>query len=142
MINIAENLSHINIDALPPQLRQLVKTIGLYDSYRLIEERGGIRIFIPENPDNANVLKGIISDDSTKKICAAFATKTIELPKLDKIKIQLRNTSIYVDSKLMNNPQLARKYDLTRKQIINILNTFRKEDPTPDMFESVLKTGS
>lgn len=142
MINVADNLNQINVDVLPPQLRQLTKIVGLYDTYRLVEERGGIPLFIADKPDDAKVLIDIIGVDSTKKLCHALGNKTIELPKLDKIKIQLRDMAIFIDSKSMNNIKLARKYNLTRRQIINILNSLKEEDPTSDMFDTVLKTGS
>ena len=135
MNNLAEKLSDINIDILPPQLRLLIDIIGLCESFRLLEKRGGTPLFICENPEKANVFKNIISDEAIIKLCTRLGPSTIELPKPDKITKQLRNMAIRADSKTMNNVQLARKYNKTRKYIINILKQDKEDDPTPDLFD-------
>ena len=137
MDNLAAVLEAVNCDFLPPQVRRLVKIIGLEQTWRLLEARGGIPTYIPEFPDRAGVLKEILTLESIRKLVSDFGSgRVIETPKSDKIKEQVRNLAIDSDAAAgMNNVELARKWDLTRRQIINIRSRLHGE-AAPDLFSS------
>ncbi len=117
-----EELDVVNADLLPPQMRRLVRHIGLADTLKLLEQRGGAYVQIPSISDSTAALADILPPDAVAAICRAFPGQRLELPKCDKILKQIRNRAIKTERHRMTDSALAIKYGLTRRHIINICN--------------------
>jgi hypothetical protein len=127
--NTAEHLKYVDPDQLPPQVRELVRCIGLSETYTLLKDRGGAPLYIPETYDRAWVLRQMLEPESVMSLIKAYHGRQIEMPKADKILLQLRNNHIREQKKEtgMNNCQIAIEHNLSRRHVINIL---REEDET------------
>jgi Mor family transcriptional regulator len=112
------------------QVRVLVGLIGVDDTFKLIKSCGGTTIKIPKKPNNS-VLKKIIGN-SADILCKEMYCQEILIPKHDKITQQIRNNLIKEDRKTMSLSKLAKKYDLTVRQIINICHPV--SDTQTDLF--------
>lgn len=114
------DLSTIDPDTLPPQIRQLVVLIGLPETFKLLQAKGGTQLRIPKMANRAEVLPEILQAESVDLLCKAWAGKVMDVPKVDKILLQIRNQVITKARATQSASQLARSFDLTRRQIINI----------------------
>ena len=117
----AEALADVDPDRLPPQARRLVRIIGLPATVRLLRAFGGGRVTIPLTADGAVTLRAALTDAELAALAgSALAGERLELPRMDKIVRQLRNAQICADSRQMPLGQVARKWGLTRRQVINL----------------------
>lgn len=136
---VAEDLATVDTDRLPGQVRELVRLIGLAETLRLLQARGGIPTYVPYDPARAQVLCAILARHSVDALCRAMGGQTIETPMPDRVLLQLRNRAIIEDRRRgHSHARLAREHRLSRRQIINILQQqetdAQTEDPTPDLF--------
>ena len=128
-------LESVNADMLPPQVRRLVKVIGLPDTLTLLKQRGGTRLTLPVRPELAVELPKLIPADSVRKICnSELAGQRLDLPKSDKIMVQLRNQAILAEKGKSTKRETAQRYGLTTRMIKLIWNGESDDNPTPDMF--------
>lgn len=127
-------LTGVDARLLPPQMRQLVAIIGLAQTLKLLEARGGTPLRIPKEPNRAEVLPEILSFEAVCQLAAALGGQKIDLPKCDKIVVQIRNLAIKSARNHKTAPQLAREYGLTRRHIINIAKA-AVDDRQADLFE-------
>lgn len=130
------DLTLVDPSLLPPQMRQLVECIGLPETMRLLMARGGTFLHVPVSAESATLLTAVLS----RRAIAALATsplagRRIELPKADKIVIQLRNIAIRAERRHASAAAVARRHKLTRRQVINITRAV-DDNPTPDLFEA------
>ncbi len=128
------DLSTIDPDTLPPQIRQLVALIGLPETFKLLQAKGGTQLRIPKVASKAEVLPEFLQCESIELLCKAWPAKVIDVPKVDKILLQIRNQAITEARATQSASQLARSFDLTRRQIINICKS-PGDDNQVDMFE-------
>lgn len=118
----AETVCQIDEHQLPPQLRRIVRTIGLPATLTLLKARGGTRLMLGKHHDHALLLIGLIGPGPAQRLCEAFEGKTeIMLPKADKLLAQARNRAIRAEHACGDSLMtLALRYDLTIRQIENI----------------------
>jgi hypothetical protein len=117
----ADALAGVDPDRLPPQARRLVRIIGLPATVRLLQAFGGGRITIPLTADGAVTLRAVLSDAELAALAgSSLAGERLELPTAKKIARQLRNAQILADRQRLPLDQVARKWGLTRRQIINL----------------------
>ena len=114
------DLDAVNAKLLPPQARRLVGLIGLVNTLKLLEVRGGVTLRIPVNASESAVLREGLPMDAIIKLCAAMPGQRLELPKCDKILVQIRNRAIQHERPHKSAPALALKYNLIPRHIISI----------------------
>lgn len=130
----SDALEIIDTEQLPPQMRGLVRVIGLEETYKLLRHRGGTRVRIGSDPDSARSLKAVISQDALEKLTAIYPGQRIELPKIDKMLLAIRNHAIRAErAEGTSIDQLALQWGLSRRQVINICSDV--EPDQGDLFE-------
>lgn len=130
------DLGVIDERLLPPQLRTLVKVLGVAETLRLLQARGGVPTYIAQNPEQS-ALREILSPQALEALCAQFGREVIDLPKPDKLLAQIRNHYIREVRRrgTKSGRQLARELGLSWRMIKIICAEGREEDPTGDLFE-------
>ena len=134
----ARDLELINPDLLPPQIRLFIRTIGIANTLRLLEARGGLPTHMPADPDKTSVFHKILSHADIQALADTFGGSIIDIPKADKILRQLRNQ--YVVNALRNGHktgrELARELGLTYRmiKIIRAESEMDMDDATGDLF--------
>lgn len=121
--SIPESLDQVNADLLPPQARKLVRLIGMVNTLKLLEQRGGTTLRIPVNAQDSTVLQAILPMEAVIALTEAMPGQRLELPKCDKILLQIRNLALRNERKHLSAAGVALKYDLSRRQVINICKT-------------------
>lgn len=121
MTDIREDALHlVDPDLLPPQIRRLVNCIGVPGTFRLLEARGGTPLRVPLVPARAEVLAEYLEPQELAALCAELGGQMLELPKVDKMLIQIRNHAIREARKHMSAAETARAFNLTRRMVIYI----------------------
>ncbi|MCF2855940.1 hypothetical protein L1286_00525 [Pseudoalteromonas sp. SMS1] len=112
----------LDVSLLPHGLRLFVVTMGLDDAVKALSEEQGNLFFIPDKPTPNHEFCKRFSVDMARAL-SNHAGSTYQIPKLDKILIQLRNIKIRQEFKKGVSVQnLVRRYKLTR-QMINLIVT-------------------
>lgn len=127
----------IDADDLPPRLAQLAEVIGLAATLRLVECRGGTRVYVPENATAEHWLARIIGVPALQKLVDAYRGDMLDVDRAAAAVRAARDRDIllrYADGE--STAQLARACGLTQRQIFNILARNARPLVQPDMFAS------
>lgn len=119
----------VDVDQLPPQMRELVRTIGLSETIALLEARGGIPTYIPRQPTGNSELNAFLSAESVAKLVAKWPGETLDIPMPTKLVTQLKNRAIIEATVNQGVPgrQAARQYGVTYRWV-KILKRKARED--------------
>lgn len=132
-----DDVCQVDEGLLPPQMRGLVKIIGLPDTIKLLQAYGGQRIWVPLGKSSDSYLDKTISRDAVKELAnSQYAGLRITLPKIDKILSQIRNLHIQSSPEVPKSV-FARQYNLTIRQVQRIRNG-DDDNPTLDMFDDMM----
>ena len=115
--------SRIDTRSLPPLVRRLIPLIGLDETYQLLSARGSRTTVIPATIERSSELQKILSPQAVKALVDAMPNVRLELTSVRKFHNQVRNAAIRADRQSMTYPELAQKYGLTRRMLINICST-------------------
>lgn len=114
-----QDLDLVDVDQLPPQVRGLVRLIGLPETVRLLEARGGRPTYVPRDPNGATELGEILSQQALQQLSGTWPGETLDLPKPDKIATQIR-TQYIIEARrrgLKSGRQLAQEFGLTYRWV-------------------------
>lgn len=114
---------------LPPQLRELVRLIGLAHTLRLVEARGGAPLYVGLSVEGAGVLRELLPAEAVAALVAHYAGHTLRLPKPDKILQQLRDRAIRAARGAATKRELATLYGLTTERVRQIWREGEAEEP-------------
>jgi hypothetical protein len=130
MTTPAADLDLVNPDLLPPQVRELVRLIGLPQTIALLKARGGRPLAVAVHPEQCVTLRTILSREALAILCEEHGGTTLDLPKADKVHTQLRNHYIHQAraTGAKSGRQLAAELGLTWRQIKYISAEARDQD--------------
>ena len=113
----------LNPDYFPQSVRELVDVIGLEPTLKLVNERGGTRIFIPVKTDSKHWLNDCIGAEAFTKLVAVYQGMELELPKCQAALLALREEQIAQEFENgATNAELALKYGYTERGIRKLRN--------------------
>lgn len=137
MIEVEDKLDLVDPDLLPPQIRCLVKLIGMSDTLALLRARGGRPTYIPASPDPTSALAAVVNREALAILCEHYGPDTIDLPKADKVLKQLRNHYVIEATRqgAKSGRKLAAELNLSWRMIKKIKAQAREaDDRTGDLF--------
>ena len=115
------HLTEIEIHKLGTKTRRLIALIGLPETIKLLQARGGAPFFIPKHSDKTRTLQDILLPESIKKLSKSeMSNKIISLPKADKMLQQVRDIYITSQRGLISRRQLAKQFNITTRHVLNI----------------------
>ena len=114
--------SDINTAMLPPQLRMLVRVMGVGPALALVEARGGCKLTVPVRCSPEHWLNHVVGPAAFAALVSDSAGITMELPKADAATRQWRHQQVHELSRSMTNDQVAMATGYTRRHVINIRN--------------------
>lgn len=65
---------------VPAELEWLIAPLGVEATLALIEQRGGVRVFVPLEPTADNELARIVGLDAARALAAAFGGERLRVP--------------------------------------------------------------
>ena len=116
-------ISQVDLSDLSPRLGTLAEIIGLAEALRLVEKRGGTRIYIPEVADPDHWLADVIGTSSLANLVKHYARESIEIDRGCAALRAVRDRLIicrYSEGRA-STAALALEFGLTQRQIFNIL---------------------
>lgn len=122
---------------LPPRLAQLAETIGLAATLRLVECRGGTKIYVPESATAEHWLARTIGVAALQKLVDAYRGDMLEIDRAAAAVRAARDREIiarYAAGE--STATLALAFGLTQRQIFNILARVARPIDQADMFAS------
>lgn len=104
------------------ETQELLSLIGEDAFTRLCMVFGGTRLHVFDSDRSRQRLNIIVGEDSAEKIIFNYQGMTLTLPKLSSLEINKRHQAIIHDYKIgMSQREIAMKYDLTDRQVRNII---------------------
>lgn len=105
------------------QLEDLVIKLGLPAALRLVERFGGTRIYLPRaefmNADHP--IAQAVGLEAALELCQAWAQERPAIPRAAAFLRNERDRALLKDANDHTVPALARKYELTERQVYYIL---------------------
>ncbi|NWO05549.1 MAG: hypothetical protein HLX50_07555 [Alteromonadaceae bacterium] len=122
-------------DLLPESMAELVDIIGLPAVLKLMEARGGTEFWVPERITHQHPLVDDIGTEAAQTMSEYMPLERIKVPRGAAIRREIRNRAIrrerFEGAKLA---ELALRYGMTDRQVLNILNSEPEDDRQQDMF--------
>jgi len=118
--------------AVTAPLGQLVELIGLPLALRLVDNFGGVPIYLPHpgRVKEHSPVAQVIGAEAMRSLARAWPMTHVMLPLGAAYLRRQRNAALRADAQTMSQPQLARKYEMTLRNIEYILA--RSDDDLAD----------
>lgn len=129
------------IGLMPISFVFTTKLIGIPQALNMIDAYGGTELFIPNKHALGinHEIAQIIGLSKLQLLAAQLGNTYIEIPMGTPITIAMRNRMIKEHAKKESKSQLARRFNLTKRQVRTIVNREEKlkvrEDRNLDLFE-------
>ena len=109
---------------MPDGFDYIASLIGISNTLELIEAYGGRDLVIPRKHAVSvnNEIASIIGFQRLQVLAEHFGGDTLEMPKARSIKTYMRNRLILDNPKNESRASLAHKYNLSMRQLRNIIN--------------------
>jgi len=137
-----EQLEPADLDfaLLPGQLKVIARECGLDCMWAVWREFGGTVLSVPYSVDASHPLATQLGIVFAQGLCDAFAPKELYIPKGQEAQnaywLGIRNQSIWHDAQRGRRyNDIARQHNLSKRQVINILNGFDAPCLNHDIFE-------
>lgn len=117
---------------LPPVLRAVVRALGWGRARDFLQKHGGLPVFVPAGKSAA---LGLGADELQRLRLTLephiTSTRVVALPKADKLFLRWRDEEFARDMHSMSNAELARKYKLTTRHVLNLKRQCEGLDDAP-----------
>ena len=117
--------------AVSAPLGQLVELVGLPAALRLVDRFGGTAIYVPHASrvkDHSPVALAI-GAEATRKLAAVWPQAHVLVPRGAPYLRAQRDRAIHADRATLSLAQLARKYEMTERNVLFVLS--REPQPMP-----------
>jgi len=115
--NVDEDVLH----TLPPVLRGIVKALGWGRARDFLQNYGGVVIFVPADKDEALGLTKVELQRLRITLADHLGSKRlVATPKADKLFLRWRDEQFSKDMHTLSNSNLARKYKVTTRHVLNL----------------------
>lgn len=137
-IESAEQLIDFNL--LPGQLKLIARQCGLECMWAVWRHYGGGHVSVPFTVDACHPLAATLGLEYAQLLCAQFAPTTLYIAKGHgaqmAIRLGVRNLTIVEERKAGRTLfEIARAYDLSERQVINVLKQSALETSQTDLFD-------
>lgn len=111
---------------LPPVLAAVVRALGWGRARDFLQKHGGLPVYVPEGhtgKGSATLGLGVDELQRLRHVLAPHmhtSARVIALPKADKLFLRWRDEEFARDMHRMSNAELARKYRLTTRHVLNL----------------------
>ncbi|SOD42310.1 Mor transcription activator family protein [Nitrosovibrio sp. Nv4] len=107
---------------LPGILRDIARLIGLPGTLQLVKHYGGVRLYVPKRFDPDHVLVKVIGPVAVIILIKHFGGEAhFDIPRALAAANAVRNAAIRAEYAELSQRRLAQKYNLTERQVRNIL---------------------
>lgn len=128
-------MTELDESLLPGVLRDIAALIGVPGTLQIVKHYGGVRLYVPKRFDPDHVLVKILGHAAVVKLIEHFGGEEhFDIPRCQIAGNAMRNAAIRDEYGKLTQSQLARKYDLTERQIRNILAEIEPDEKQEELF--------
>jgi Mor family transcriptional regulator len=116
------NDAQIDPSLLPETLREIAEVVGLPAAVRLVEWRGGVRVYVPARVTERHPLARVLGVRAAAALCARYPGAELCIPRAEAALRAVRDADIrrrYSGGE--GAPALALEYGLSLRQIRSIV---------------------
>jgi hypothetical protein len=114
--------------ALPETLQEIVQLIGMVATLKLVGKYGGTRLYVPKRVLTGHPLAALIGRKAADTLADYFGGEVLEIPRALSANVAQRNVAIKQEYRQLSQRQLALKYNLTERQVRNIVTGDQQDD--------------
>lgn len=119
----------LDMQLLPPLLREFVAEIGLEKTLRVVERCNGRKVFIPEQPDPAHWLSELIGQADANKVARLFGANFLVMPRAVRALRQMRNRELVAAREQISVNEAIHRFGLSRRSVQTIVANERRRQP-------------
>ena len=112
------NPHDIDPDLLPDSILDLIDIIGINAALRIVEQRGGIRLYVPAKATAEHWLADLIGLDALQALSSVYAREEIDIPRCAATLKAIKDREIA--NSTASNSELARRYGMTERNVRKI----------------------
>lgn len=114
-------MTDVRIDDLPETIQSLVDLIGIDATMRIVEERGGIRLYVPKTADQDHPIAGWIGTDPFEALVSMYGGEEIDVPRCEAAMQSVKRRQILIDLQSNSIAMVARKHQYTERGVRKLL---------------------
>lgn len=128
-------MNNLDTSLLPGILRELAELIGITGTMTLVDEYGGVRLYVPMTLPEDHPLINLIGPENAQKVIEGYGGEKLEIPKAIDYMRQIRDIEIRSQWPALSQRQLALKYNTTERNIRLILGKCERNENQMPLFE-------
>jgi hypothetical protein len=110
-----------DLQLLPPVLRLVARAGGLEAAARLVQMRGGVRVYVPERADPAHELVEIVTLPGLEALVDYSPADYITVPMARAALMHIRNQRLLAERQDSSIRDLSLRHRLTRRRVQQIV---------------------
>lgn len=127
-------MNDIDLNLLPGELREIAQIIGIPATMALVEQYGGVGLYVPKELREDHPLIALIGAENAQKLSQHYPGDEIEIGKAEAALREIRNQEIRSQYPYLSQRQLALKYKTTERNIRKILDSCEQNDNQIPLF--------
>lgn len=110
-------MPNVPLDTLPNSIKELVEIVGITAAMTIVEQRGGIRLYVPIKVSKDHWLTSI-GQENFNALVKLYAGEEIEIPRCVEALTAVKHQMIKADADSgLTTTDIARKYNYTERGI-------------------------
>lgn len=126
-----------DVQLLPPVLRIVAQAAGIAAALRLVEQRGGVAVYVPHSAQAGHELATLVGLAGLQALCKAYPGEHLVVPMARAALTEIRNRQLRADRANGSSVrELSLGYNLHRRRVQQILaeGCGQLSNETPDLF--------
>lgn len=130
-----DSMDNIDCNLLPGALREIADLIGIPATMAIVEEYGGVRLYVPKEITDGHPLINLIGICNAITLSDTFGGETLEIARAEAAMREIRDCEIRNQWPDLSQRQLALKYKTTERNIRRILSGCEQNDDQLELFK-------
>ena len=110
-----------DVQLLPPVLRIVAQAAGIAAALRLVEQRGGVAVYVPHSAQAGHELATLVGLAGLQALCRAYPGEHVVVPMARAALTEIRNRQLRADRASSSVRDLSLRYGLHRRRVQQIL---------------------
>ena len=111
----------IRLDDLPETARDLVDVVGMNAALRIVDQLGGIRLYVPKIAKDDHALADLIGIDALKELVSMYGGEEIDVPRCAEAFRSMQQRRIIAELQHNSFTTIARRHGYTERGLRKML---------------------
>lgn len=119
----------LDMQLLPPLLREFVAQVGLEKTLRVVERCNGRRVYMPDQPEPTHWLSELIGQADAVKLARLCGSNFVVMPRAVQALRRMRNRELVAAREQISVNEAIHRFGLSRRSVQTIVADERKRQP-------------